>query len=199
MLVRDLLAAIALVGSIAALSGCAGTGNYVWFSALPAEDSSSEYIINVGDVVNVRVLGHDDMLTKARVRADGRIAVPIIGEVEARGKRPSALRTEIEARLKDFLVMPSVTLNIDETLAVSIAVLGEVIHPGVFPIDPSMSLAQVLALSGGVNDFASRDRIFVVRTSPKAERIRFTYEAVLRNDNHAAAFRLHPGDFVVVE
>ena len=198
MLLR-LLTAMASLALAAVSTGCAGPGSYVWFSAMPAEDSSGEYLINAGDVINVRVLGHEDMLTKARVRADGRIAVPIIGEVEARGKRPSALRAEIEGRLKDFLVMPSVTVNVDESLPVSIAVLGEVTHPGVFPIDPSMSLAQVLALSGGVTDFASRDRIFVIRSSPKPERIRFTYEAVVRNESRADGFRLHPGDFVVVE
>ena len=198
MFARAILTSACLV--LAAICiGCAGPGSYVWFSALPLEDASGEYVINAGDVVNIRVLGHEDMLTKGRVRPDGRIAVPIIGEVEARGKHPSALRAEIEARLKNFLVMPSVTLNVEETIPVSVAVLGEVAHPGVFPVDASMSLAQVLALGGGVTDFASRDRIFVVRTSPTSERIRFTYDAVLRDESHASSFRLHPGDYVVVE
>jgi polysaccharide biosynthesis/export protein len=184
---------------IVAQAACRGAGSYTWFDALPPEGPAPEYTVNAGDVVNIRVLGHDDMTTRVRVRGDGRIAVPIIGEVDARGKHPSGLRAEIEAKLKDYLVMPSVTLNIDEMQPVTVAVLGEVGHPGVFPFDPNMRLAEVLALGGGVTDFASRDSIFVVRTSPRPARIRFTYDAVTRNDGNAAAFRLHPGDVVVVE
>jgi polysaccharide export outer membrane protein len=179
---------------------CAGPGEYVWYNQLSPEAlaASGEYSIDIGDVVDVRVLGHEDMTTHVRVRADGRIALPIIGEVDARGKGPDALRAEIETRLKDFFVRPSVTLNIAETAAPTISILGEVARPGVFPLTPNTRLADALALGGGLTDYASRDRIFVVRTSPKPARIRFTYEAVSRGDA-LAAFRLRPGDMIVVE
>jgi polysaccharide export outer membrane protein len=181
------------------LGGCAEAGSYVWFSDLPPEARSNEYLVGVGDLVTIRVLGHEEMTTRARVRGDGRLAVPMIGEVEAQGKRPEAIRTEIEARLKAYLVMPSVTFIVDETPPGSIAVLGEVMRPGVFPLDPNMRIAQAIALGGGINEFASRDRIFVVRTAPKAERIRFTYKALTRDEANAAAFPLRSGDIVVVE
>jgi polysaccharide export outer membrane protein len=182
-----------------ASAACAGPGKYVWYNALPPEALSSEYLINVGDMVSIRVLNHEEMTTRVRVRADGRIALPIIGEVEARGIRPSALRSELEARLKDYIVAPSVTLNIDETQAAHFVVLGEVSHTGIFPLEPTTRLADAIALSGGLTEYASRDRIFIVRMTPMRLRIRFTYEAVLRDDGHAAAFRLHPDDVVVVE
>jgi polysaccharide export outer membrane protein len=190
-----------LAGLLLAINapGCAGPGNYVWYQDLPPEDTTGEYVVAAGDIVNVRVLGHDEMATRVRVRPDGRIAVPMIGEVEARGKTPQALRAEIEARLRVYLVAPSVTFNVEESTPVNVTVLGEVTHPGVFPLDPNMRLAQALALGGGVTEFASRDRIFVVRAFPRPERIRFTYEAVSRDAERAASFRLHPGDVVVVE
>jgi polysaccharide biosynthesis/export protein len=196
---RAFLIAAVCLGYAAPLAACTGPGTYVWFSALPAEALSGEYLINVGDIVSIRVLSHEEMTTRVRIRADGRIALPIIGEIEARGKRPSALRSEIETRLKDYIVTPTVTLNIDETQAAHIVVLGEVVHAGVFPLEPNARIADALALSGGVTEYATRDRIFVVRTLPDRMRIRFTYEAVIRDNGHAIAFRLHPDDVVVVE
>ena len=200
VVLRRLLPLPALcLSNLIALSGCTGPGAYVWFNAVPPEALSSDYLINAGDMLSVRVLNHDEMTTRVRVRADGRLALPIIGEVEARGRRPGALRAELEARLKDYIVAPSVTLNIDETQPAHFVVLGEVPRGGVFPLEPTTRVADALALAGGVTDFASRDRIFVLRTTPVRLRIRFTYEAVLRDDMHAAAFRLHPDDVVVVE
>lgn len=187
------------IGLASLLAGCAGPGNYVWFSDLPQEALASEYTVGPGDLVTIRVLGHEEMTTRARVRADGRLAVPMIGEVEAQGKRPDAVRGEIESRLKAYFVMPSVTFIVEETPPGNIAVLGEVMRPGVFPFDPNMRIAQALALGGGVNEFAARDRIFLVRTSPKPERIRFTYRALTRDEANAAAFPLRAGDVVMVE
>ncbi len=195
------LLALACAGLVAGESACAGPGSYVWYNQQSPEAlaAANEYVIDVGDVLSVRVLGHEDMTTRVRVRADGRIALPIIGEVDARGTSPTALRSEIETRLKEYLVRPSVTLNIEETTPVTIPVLGEVAHPGVFPVQANARLAEAIALGGGITEYASRDRIFVVRRSPKPARIRFTYEAVTRGDPSDAAFRLRPGDVVVVE
>jgi polysaccharide biosynthesis/export protein len=199
MLMRPPLVVLACLGYAAALASCAGPGNYVWYSALPPEGPAPEYLVRVGDVTNIRVLNHDEMSTRIRVRADGRIAFPIIGEIDAGGKRPSALKSEIEARLKDYIVSPAVTLNIDEGLPTHFAVLGEVARAGTYPLEANARIADALALSGGLTEYASRDRIFVVRATPERQRIRFTYDAITRDDERAAAFRLHADDVVVVE
>ncbi len=188
-----------VAGLALAATACGGPGAYVWFTDLPPEERVSDYVVGVGDVLAVRVVGHEEMTTRVRVRGDGRIAIPFLGEIAARGKHADALRTEIETGLKAYFNAPNVTLNVEETLPTTVALLGEVAHPGVFPLGPSLGLSQALALGGGVTEFASRDRIFIVRTEPKRERIRFTYEAVLRDEGGAAEFALHPGDVVVVE
>jgi polysaccharide biosynthesis/export protein len=193
-----LLVSLGLAG---ASIGCAGPGTYVWYSQLSPEAiaAANEYLVSVGDVLNIKVLGHDDMSTHVRVRSDGRVAVAIIGEISAAGKRPSALRSEIEGRLKDYIVLPSVTLNIDESLPLRITLLGEIGHPGVFPVEANTSLAQALAMGGGVTEYASRDRIFIMRSTPQPVRIRFTWDSVTRDLGHAAAFPVRAGDVIVVE
>ncbi|HEY1958241.1 MAG TPA: polysaccharide biosynthesis/export family protein [Polyangiaceae bacterium] len=184
-----------------AVASCGTTGSFVWVQDLPAaSEVSGEYLIHTGDIVNVRVVSQDGLATRARVRPDGRIALPLLGEVEVRGKRPSALRSELEARLKPFFVAPSVTVNIDEFAPRQVTVIGEVTHPGVFPIEMrGAGVAQALADAGGFTDYADRSRIFVLRSGERAERIRFTYDAITRGDSAAARFVLQSGDVIVVE
>lgn len=200
-LVRCASVVLACLGFACCVAACAGSGTYVWYTQLPPEMAADryEYLIGAGDVLSLRVLGHEEMNVREKVRPDGRIAVPILGEIEARGKRPGALRSELEARLKDYIVQPSVLLNVDEPQPIIIVLMGEVAHPGAFPLDPTAGLAQALALGGGLTDFASRDSIFLVRQIPSPIRIRFTYAAVTRNIGRAAAFPLHPGDLIVAE
>jgi polysaccharide export outer membrane protein len=203
---RNLISASVSSGGVAAavgcLAGCAAPGQYVWFSNLPSAVSasgSSDYLINQGDTLDVRALNHEEISVKEKVRADGRIAVPLIGEVEARGKRPSALRAELEGRLKDFFVSPTITVNVLEFQPMTVLLLGEVARPGAFQVEPNAPLAHVLALGGGLTEYASRDGIFVVRQQPTPQRVRFTYQAVIRNEGHAGEFPIHPGDLVEVE
>jgi polysaccharide export outer membrane protein len=180
---------------------CAGPGEYVWFQQLPSEATlaSNEYIIAVGDVVSIRVLGHEEMTLKQRVRSDGRLALLLIGDVEAKGKHPSGLKAELEGRLKDYIVSPSVAVNIDEAQPMTVLLLGEIARPGVYPLDQGPTLMHALALGGGLTDFASRSSVFVVRAEPKPMRIRFTYEAITRNLSGAGDFQMHRGDLVEVE
>jgi polysaccharide export outer membrane protein len=180
-------------------AACSSAGDFVWYTQLPPDKGTpADYVINSGDLVSVRVLGHEEMAVHEHVRFDGRIAIPLLGEVDARGKKPGSLRAEIEGRLKDFIVSPSVILSVDEVQPMTVVVMGEVTHPGAFALPQNAPLAQALAQSGGLTEYASRDRIFVVRASPP-HRIRFTYDAVSHNQDKAAEFPLHPGDVVVVE
>jgi polysaccharide export outer membrane protein len=187
--------------AVAALGSCAGPGQYVWFERLPPDAAALrvDYLIGVGDLINIRVLGHDEMSVRQRLRDDGRLALLLIGEVEAKGKRPGALGAELEGRLKDYIVSPSVAVNIEESAPLTVVLLGEIAHPGAFPLEHDPRLSHALALGGGLTDFASRDSIFVVRGDPAPARIRFTYEAVRRNEGRAGEFQLRQGDIVEVE
>jgi polysaccharide export outer membrane protein len=180
--------------------GCAGPGRYTWVTELPPQpEADADYVVRDGDLLDIQVFNQPAMVTHGRVRADGKIAVPLVGDVDVRGKRPSMIRTELEARLKDYVNTPSVTVNVPEMQPITIVVLGEVSRPGVFPVERRASVAQVLALAGGLTDYAGRDSIFVVRRGPTSERVRFTYDGLVRGEQHAAAFPLHDGDLIVAE
>jgi polysaccharide export outer membrane protein len=182
-------------------AACAGSGQYIWFPQLPPETTlaNSEYVIGVGDIVSIRVLGREEMTLRERVRADGRVSLLLIGDVEAKGKRPSALKAELEGRLKDYIVSPSVVVNIDETEPTTVLLLGEVAKPGTYALEQDPRLSHALSLGGGLTDYASRSGIFVVRSEPKPMRIRFTFDSVRRNIGGAGDFQLHRGDLVEVE
>jgi polysaccharide export outer membrane protein len=194
----------ALVAGLAlATDACSGAGSYVWVTDLPApyvqRNADQNYLIRDGDTLSIRVFNQEAMSTKAKVRSDGRIALPALGDIDVRGKRPSALKTELEARLKDYVNAPSVTVSVEEFQPIVVSILGEVSKSGSFPLDPRATVAQVLANAGGLTDYATRDRIFVVRAGPPPVRVRFTYEEIIRGAPQTQGFILQDGDLVVVE
>jgi polysaccharide export outer membrane protein len=188
--------------SCALLLSCASGGRYLWYRNLPKTDwggPSGEYVISVGDGIRVQVYENEPLTTTAKIRTDGRIALPFVGEIVAAGKHPSALAREIEARLKEFIVSPRVTVNVEEAQPVVVSVLGEVAHVGSLTLQPSSGLLEALAQAGGPSEYADKSSIFVLRRSPEFRRIRFTYDALVQNDDGAATFPLLTGDVIVVE
>jgi polysaccharide export outer membrane protein len=184
-------------------AACSSTGPYVWVTELPKEytegRSLADYVINDGDTVSIRVFNQEALSTKAKVRSDGRVAMPVLGDIDVRGKRPSALKTELETRLKGYVNAPSVTVTVEEFQPILVSVLGEVAKAGSYPLDPRASVAQALASAGGLTDFASRGSIYVVRSFPHSMRVRFTYDDISRGTSPSLDFVLRNGDLVVVE
>lgn len=190
------LAFAAVVGS-AACGG--GLGTYVWASQLgPDEVGTSDYVIVTGDVLSIRVYGQEAMSTRAKVRSDGKISMPFLGDVSVLSKAPVAVAREIESSLKSFVNSPSVTVSVEEFAPTTVSVLGEVAHPGQLSLERNAGVLQALANVGGLTENASKDAIFVLRDKPVARRIRFTYES-LTHAPPESPFHLRPGDVVVVE
>ena len=194
--------AVAVVALGLSASSCASDGSYVWFTNLPRaewETAPDRYKINVGDTVDISVYGNDGIHASGKVRRDGRIAVPLVGEVEVKGKYPADVARDLEVELKPFVVSPRVTVNIDQAQAVLISTLGEITHVGSFALEPPAVLIEALSQAGGLTDYADKSRIFVMRSGSPPQRIRFTYEAIIHNEGGAAAFPLRTGDVLIVE
>lgn len=198
-------AAVLFATATIAIAGCGAAGEYVWVDQVPrteiADAPPGDYVIASGDVLMVRVYNQDAISTRARVRPDGRIGVPLAGEIEALGRRPADLAKEIEARLKPFVVAPAVTIAVEEVQAVRVSVIGEVARPGTYALEPRAGVLDALAGAGGVSEFADRDRIFVLRkrAGKPPMRVRFSYARLAAGEGRAAAFVLIAGDVVTVE
>lgn len=165
-------------------------------------NDSIDYVISTGDVLQVRVFQQDTMSAKVKVRGDGKVSLPLVNDVVAAGKSPTMLAAELQVRLKDFINTPVVTVSLEESRPLVISVLGEVSKAGVAPLEAGSGVMQALAAAGGLNDYAHKDGIFVLRKmagQPAPKRIRFTWEALSRGEGAAARFVLLPGDVVVVE
>jgi polysaccharide biosynthesis/export protein len=187
-----------LAGLIAA---CApGIGNAI--SVDKFEDTSdgtpNQYVIHVGDTLNIQVWEQGALSSSQAVRPDGRISIPLINEVQAAGKTPTTLQAEIEAALKSVVLNPRVTVVVQNPKLPTISVIGEVGKQGAVELTPGMGVAQALAAAGGLSSFAHRDRIFVQRKTPKETVILFNYDTLLEGTGKAAQFQLRPGDTVVV-
>jgi len=165
----------------------------------PGSASRGEYVIGVGDALNVLVWDQEKMSARVRVRSDGRVSLPFLDDVNVAGMTPVALARSLEDRLKQFIVTPQVTVVVEEAKPLSVSVLGQVQQPGLFNLDPSASVAQALAAAGGLKDFAHRDRIFLLRSGAGSPRIRMTYYDVTKGTGRAFSLRLQSGDVVVVE
>jgi len=198
--VRPTLAGITLA---AALAGCADLGPYVWADHYhdPREPSQpGAYVLGVGDSIAINFYTpYEALSTKARIRHDGRITVPLLDDVQAEGYEPMALARQLEVRLKEFLNHPRLTIAVDEARSLRITVFGKVTTQGVLTVPLGSSLVQVLASAGGLQDLAHGDRIFVVRRDPTLVRIRFRYDDLLRSRGAAPGFRLRSGDEVIVD
>lgn len=180
-------------------AGCrgGGLGEYVWVHDFSdPEPQEPGYVIAPGDVILVRVYNQEGVSGRLRVRSDGMISLPFLGDTQAAGFTPSTLATRIQVRLKEYIVSPIVTVSLEELRPFEVSVVGEVIRAGVYRLEPGAGVLPALAAAGGPNDFAARDRIFVLRAG---HRIRFTFQALTQAQPRAAAFRLRPGDVVVVE
>ncbi|MFY2560416.1 exopolysaccharide export protein EpsY [Corallococcus terminator] len=184
-------------------SACSGLGKYTWVDEYqekpPPLDAS--YRIAAGDLLNIRVWNQESLTTQARVRDDGRISLLFLDDVEAAGHSPAMLSQQIQTRLKDYINHPVVTVALEMARPIKVTMVGEINRIGPLEIEVGASLLQALAGAGGFTEYAHQDRIFVMRQDDGQAplRIRFRYQDLIHAEGRAPAFRLRPGDVVVVE
>ncbi len=200
---RQYVAFVAAVVFVTTAGCSAAIGPFVWAADYVAQSPNSAtgtYVVGIGDLLSVQVFDNDKISTRGRVRTDGKLAMPLIQDLEVAGKTPLQIAGDVEKRLRDanIMVSPRVNVVVDEVPPVQITVLGAVGRAGNFAMNPGAGVAEALASAGGLTDYAHKDRIFVLRKLPTAVRIRFTF-ASLTDIGPAGSFRLQHGDIVVVE
>ena len=184
------------------VTSCSSSGPYTWYTRVPKSEWGSptgEYVIGVGDTISIRVYEQEAVSASGKIRRDGRIALPLVGELMVAGKAPSALARELETKLKQFIVSPRVTVNVEQSQPIQVTTLGEIGTKGTLTLEPPATLIQALAQAGGLTEYADESAIFVLRFLPTFQRIRFDYDAIIENDAGAATFPLRTGDVIMVE
>jgi polysaccharide export outer membrane protein len=157
---------------------------------------SGDYVLRAGDKIRVDVYKEQQSsLDSVQVRPDGRITVPLIGDIDAAGRRPTELRDGIATALKQYLNAPIVTVIVLETTAPTVFVVGEVNHPGAVTLQASMTVLQVIAVAGGLKDFADARNIRIIRRGVAAT-IPFNYRDALKGLGSNP--RLQAGDTIAV-
>ena len=187
----------------AAAVGCASLGEYVWADSLPETPANpanpGAYVLGPGDTIFVRVFNQESVSGRSRIRPDGRITIPFLNDVQAAGRTTEELGQTLQTMLRDFIKQAVVTVSLEEPAPAQVSVLGEVTHPGVYPLDRSSpGVLRALAAAAGLTEFAHKDRIFVVR-SGATRRIRFKLDSLATPGSRSSRFRLQNDDVIVVD
>jgi polysaccharide biosynthesis/export protein len=163
----------------------------------PHDDS---FVIGNDDVLAINVWKEPDLSRSIPVRSDGRISLPLIGELQAAGQTPLKLEQEIASKLQPYLEEPDVTVIVQQINSEKFNILGQVAKPGSYPITNSATVLDAIALAGGCRDFAKRSSIYILRKSPDGSesRIPFNYKDVIKGKNMAQNIKLQPHDTIVV-
>lgn len=158
------------------------------------------YIIGSGDLLDVHVWKDPELSTEARVRPDGTITLPLVGDLAAAGQTPAALRGEIAKKLEVFVKNAVVTVAVSEINSYRFTVTGEVAHPGVFAPRPYVTVAEAISLAGGPTRYASSDDVVVIRPTKGSapRRIPIDYDGILEGDHPDHDIVVLPGDTVWV-
>jgi len=160
-------------------------------------DTSKDYRLVAGDKLRIEVYRDPQLSQQLQVRPDGKITLPLIGDVMAAGDTPAALTGKLTAALREYINNPVVTVIVVEAQPQTISVMGEVNSPGVQPLKYPMSVIDALATAGGFKDFANTKRIVIRRMTPTGvQSITFNYKDAIKSDSRP--LYLQPGDVIIV-
>ena len=169
-------------------------------AAAPAAAVSADYHLTVGDKLRIDVYKDAQLSQQLQVRPDGKITLPLVGDLVAAGRTPIELRDAIVTSLTDYMKDPTVTVIVVETTPPVFYINGEVSKPGVYAMSGHLSVIQAIAMAGGFTDFANRKDITILRKSATGmEKLHFNYKDALDDDNKREPLQLLPGDTVVVK
>jgi polysaccharide export outer membrane protein len=173
--------------------------------AAPSPPASSaahddSYIIGNDDVLSINVWKEPDVSRTLPVRSDGKISLPLAGEVQASGQTPHQLELAITNKLKNFIAEPEVTVIVTEIKSQNFNILGEVNKPGTYALSGAGTVLDAIALAGGFRDFAKRKSIYVLRRDANGgeQRLPFNYKDVIKGEHAEQNIKLQAHDTIVV-
>jgi len=158
---------------------------------------AEDYRLGAGDKIRIEVYKDTQLSQAVQVRPDGKITLPLVGDILATGKTPLELRDTITTALKEYMTNPVVSVIVVEAIASTAYVLGEVAHPGAVTLQGPVTVLQAIAMAGGLKDFADSKNIRILRKGPVGiQTIAFNYKDAVKGVGGQVYLR--PGDTVIV-
>ena len=157
------------------------------------------YIIGEQDGLMITVWKEKEISGAVVVRPDGKITVPLVGEVKVVGMTPVQLQTLLAEKLKPYVTVPQVTVAVTEIRSRKVYLIGHAAREGTFAINSSTTILQIITQAGGLKDFAKRKKIYILRQQGTEQaKLLFNYDDVIRGRHIEQNILLQPGDTIVV-
>ena len=159
----------------------------------------ADYVVGIDDVLDVVFWRDKDMSATVTVRPDGKITLPLLNDVHAAGLTPEELRNRIDEVARKLVEEPTVNVAVKQINSRKVFITGEVGKQGAYPLLDTTTVLQMIALAGGLGEYADKENIRIVRTeNGKTQTFKFNYKQVSEGKNLAQNITLKPGDTIVV-
>ena len=193
-------ASLALLCALAFGFPAIASGQSVADASAPAEATApGGFVIGPEDVLGVLVWREAEVSGDVTVRADGMITLPLIRDVQAAGLTPAALAEQIQTSLREFITDASVTVVVRQMNSRKVFITGEVARPGAYPLASTTTVMQLIAIAGGLSEFAQANSISVLRVEDgKTTTLPVAYKDIAKGKKTEQNIVLLPGDTVVV-
>ena len=164
-----------------------------------SQPGPNAYIIGEQDTLTITVWKEREISGSVVVRPDGKITVPLVGEIRVIGMTPIELQNLLAEKLKPFVTTPQVTVAVADIRSRKVYLIGRSAKEGPFAINSSTTVLQVIAEAGGLKDFAKRKKIYILRQQGTEQlRFPFNYDDVIKGKNKDQNILLQPGDTIIV-
>jgi polysaccharide biosynthesis/export protein len=160
---------------------------------------AAEYVIGAGDVLGIKFWQQDGMSGDVVVRPDGMISVPLLKDVQASGMTPQQLSDSLAKTATRWVQDPNVTVIVRQINSRAVYITGRVMRAGRYPLNGATSVLQLIAMAGGLDEWANAQNVIVMRSAPTGlVTHHFNYKAVLEHKDLAQNIELEPNDTVIV-
>lgn len=158
------------------------------------------FVIGDDDVLAINVWKETELSKSLPVRSDGKISLPLVGEIQATGRTPLQLEMDISNRLRSFITAPEVTVIVEQINSKKYNIVGYIGRPGAYPLTLSTTIMDAIASAGGFRDFAKTKGVYILRQNADGtqSRINFNYKEFIKGKNVAQNVKLEPRDTIIV-
>jgi len=160
---------------------------------------SNQYIIGSEDSLHIYIWKEDALSKTVTVRADGKISIPLIDDIQAAGITPLVLKDRITEKLKEFIDNPTVSVIVMEANSCKVFISGQIKTPGVYRLKSDTTLAQIISMAGGLSEWAKPKKIIVLRKENGSEkRFIVNYKKIIEGEDLGSNIILKAGDTIIV-